>query len=60
MLQKLPHTTAFLVCLGLTLLVWVGRGLGVLTFIPGGLLWLLLLLTVGSAVMDIIQRTRRW
>lgn len=60
MLQKLPRTTAFLICLGLTLVVWVGRGLGLLTFIPGGLLWLLLLTTVGAAVIDIIQRTRRW
>ncbi len=60
MLKTVPRTTAFLICLGLTLLIWVARGLGVLTFIPGGLLWLLLLLTVGTAVFDIIQRTRRW
>ncbi|MGB3613363.1 MAG: hypothetical protein WBA10_06160 [Elainellaceae cyanobacterium] len=60
MLQKLPQTTAFLICLSLTLFVWVGRGLGLITFVPGGLLWILLLATVGAAVIDIIQRTRRW
>ncbi|MGF1515598.1 MAG: hypothetical protein ACFB5Z_18125 [Elainellaceae cyanobacterium] len=60
MLKTVPQTAAFLICLGLTLLVWAGRGFGLLTFVPGGLLWLLLLATIGAAIIDIIQRTRRW
>ncbi|MGF1498659.1 MAG: hypothetical protein ACFB8W_17805 [Elainellaceae cyanobacterium] len=53
-------TQLFLVLLGLTLGVWVLRGLGILTFLPGGILWLLFLLTIGAGVINGIQRTRRW
>ncbi len=55
-----PTTAAFLILLGITVTVWVMRGLGILTFIPGGLLWLLLLGTIGAGVVDIVQKTRRW
>lgn len=54
-----PTTAAFLILLGITVTVWVMRGLGILTFIPGGLLWLLLLGTIGAGVVDIVQKTRR-
>ncbi|MEB3357511.1 MAG: hypothetical protein VKK04_12355 [Synechococcales bacterium] len=56
-----PLTTRlFLVLLGLTLGIWILRGLGIFTFLPGGLIWLLLLLTIGAGVINGIQRTRRW
>ena len=48
----------FLGLLLLTLLVWVLRGLTVLSFVPGIVLWLLLLLTIGSGVITSLQRIR--
>lgn len=53
------RNTIFWAILGVTLTVWILRGLGILTFIPGGIIWLLLLLTIGTAVFNIIQNTRR-
>lgn len=48
----------FLALLGLTLLVWILRGLTILSFIPGIVLWLLLLLTIGAGVITSLQRMR--
>ncbi|MEB3209869.1 MAG: hypothetical protein VKL39_00875 [Leptolyngbyaceae bacterium] len=50
----------FLMLLGITLAVWILRGLGILTFIPGGLIWLLILGTIGSGTFAAIQRSKRW
>jgi uncharacterized membrane protein YccC len=44
--------------LGLTILIWLLRGLGILTFIPGGTIWLLLLLAIAVGVWIRVQR--RW
>lgn len=54
-----PDTTVFLTILFITVLVWILRGLGILTFIPGIVIWILLLLTVGTGVFSGIQGTRR-
>lgn len=51
--------TVFLTILFITVLVWVLRGLGILTFLPGMVIWILLLLTVGAGVFSGIQGTRR-
>ena len=48
----------FLSLLGITLLVWVLRGLTILSFIPGIVIWLLLLLTIGAGVVTSLQRMR--
>jgi hypothetical protein len=48
----------FLALLGLTLLVWILRGLTVLAFLPGIVLWLLILLTIGAGVITSLQRIR--
>ncbi|MEM6837702.1 MAG: hypothetical protein AAF609_12700 [Cyanobacteria bacterium P01_C01_bin.120] len=48
----------FLALLVLTLLVWVLRGLTILSFLPGLLIWLLLLLTIGAGVITSLQRMR--
>ena len=48
----------FLSLLGVTLLVWGLRGLTILSFIPGIVLWLLLLLTIGAGVTTSLQRMR--
>lgn len=50
----------FWVSLGILLVVWGLRGFGVVTLFPGGVIWLLLLVTIGLGVFTLIQRTRRW
>jgi hypothetical protein len=42
----------------LTLLLWVLRGLNVLAFLPGIVLWALLLTTIGAGVITSLQRIR--
>ena len=50
-----PSLVAFLVVLAMTILVWVLRGVGLLVFIPGGLIWVLILLCVATAVLSAIR-----
>jgi hypothetical protein len=38
--------------------IWILRGLGILTFIPGGIIWLMLLVAIASGVFSRFQR--RW
>jgi len=54
------ETALFLTSLGFLIVVWALRGFGLLTFIPGLVIWLLLLTTIGSGIVDVVQRTRRW
>lgn len=51
-------TQVFLGIFALTLVVWILRGLAIFAFLPGIILWILLLLTIGSGVFTSIQRTR--
>ncbi|MEM9003301.1 MAG: hypothetical protein AAGE59_07215 [Cyanobacteria bacterium P01_F01_bin.86] len=51
-------TQVFLGLLVLTLLIWILRGFTILAFLPGVVLWLLLLLTIGSGVLTSLQRIR--
>ena len=44
--------------LGVTLIVWVLRGFGLLGFIPGGILWLLLLSAAFTGIFGIVKD--RW
>lgn len=53
------RNTAFWVILSVTVTVWALRGFGILTFLPGGIIWLLLLLTIGVGIFNAIQSTRR-
>lgn len=48
----------FGVTLGITILIWLLRGLRILTFIPSGLIWLLLLLAIATGIWARWQR--RW
>lgn len=48
----------FLSLLGITILVWFLRGLTVFSFVPGIVLWILLLLTIGAGVITSLQRMR--
>jgi uncharacterized membrane protein YccC len=48
----------FGIVLGITILIWMLRGFGLLTFIPGGLILLLLLLAIALGIWLRLQR--RW
>lgn len=48
-------TIAFLVILAITGLVWALRGIGILTFIPGAVLWVLILLCVVTAILSAVR-----
>ena len=43
--------------LGISVAVWVLRGIGILTFIPGGIIWLLLLGAIANGIISYAQRT---
>jgi hypothetical protein len=49
----------FLLSLAATVAVWALRGLGLLTFLPGGVIWLLILLSIGTGVVNGLLGTRR-
>ncbi|MBN3882670.1 MULTISPECIES: hypothetical protein [unclassified Nostoc] len=48
----------FGILLGVSVAVWVLRGIGILTFIPGGIIWLLLLGAIAIGIISYAQR--RW
>jgi hypothetical protein len=50
-------TQLFGVLLGIGLAVWVLRGFGILTFIPGGVIKLLFLAAIAVGILSYIQRT---
>jgi hypothetical protein len=52
-------TQLFLFTLAFTIAIWVLRGLGLLTFLPGGVIWLLILLSIGTGVVNGLMGTRR-
>ncbi|WP_138497669.1 hypothetical protein [Nostoc sp. PA-18-2419] len=45
------------ILLGMSVAVWVLRGFGILTFIPGGIIWLLLLGALAIGIISYAQRT---
>jgi uncharacterized membrane protein len=47
----------FGILLGMSVAVWVLRGFGILTFIPGGIIWLLLLGAIAIGIISYAQRT---
>ncbi|PSB19247.1 hypothetical protein C7B65_11780 [Phormidesmis priestleyi ULC007] len=52
------RVVVFLGVIGLTALVWLLRGVGLLTFIPGFVLWTLILLTLVLAIVNGLIETR--
>ena len=50
-----PSMVAFLAVLLMTALVWVLRGVGLLTFIPGSVLWVLILLGILTAILTTVR-----
>lgn len=47
---------AFGIILGITIAVWLLRGFGILTFIPGGIILLLILLSITTGILSQFQR----
>jgi hypothetical protein len=43
--------------LGISIAIWVLRGFEILTFIPGGVIWLLFLAAVSLGIITFIQKT---
>ncbi len=50
-------TQVFGILLGMGIAVWVLRGFGLLTFMPGGIIWLLLLGAIAIAIFSYVQKT---
>ncbi|NJL46019.1 MAG: hypothetical protein HC922_10520 [Leptolyngbyaceae cyanobacterium SM2_3_12] len=53
-----PITQIFLGTLALTLVVWILRGLSLLAFMPGLVLWLLILVCFSLGIISSLQRMR--
>ncbi|MEA5620509.1 hypothetical protein VB711_22090 [Cronbergia sp. UHCC 0137] len=49
-------TQVFGIFLGMGIAIWVLRGFGILTFIPGGVIWLLFLGAIAVAILSYIQK----
>ncbi|MFB2834002.1 hypothetical protein [Floridanema evergladense] len=43
--------------LGITLVVWVLRGMGILSFLPGGIIWVLILFCIITGILSYLQET---
>ncbi|AFY50739.1 hypothetical protein Nos7524_5014 [Nostoc sp. PCC 7524] len=50
-------TQAFGVLLGIGIAVWLLRGFGLLSFMPGGVIWLLFLGAIALGLIAYAQRT---
>jgi hypothetical protein len=53
-----PLSRLFLGLLGLTALVWILRGLALLAFLPGIVIWVLLLACIGAGIATSLQKIR--
>ncbi|NEO28083.1 MAG: hypothetical protein F6K03_14685 [Kamptonema sp. SIO4C4] len=53
-------TYLFFIVLGLTILVYLLRGLAVLSFLPGGVIWILILLSIGTGIFYLVEKSRRF
>ncbi|MBW4683699.1 MAG: hypothetical protein KME40_01100 [Komarekiella atlantica HA4396-MV6] len=50
-------TQIFGMLLGIGIAVWVLRGFGILSFMPGGIIWLLILAAIAVGIISYAQRT---
>lgn len=53
-----PGTLIFIVFLAITLVIWVLRGLEIVTLIPSSVIWVFLFLTLGSGIVRALQVLR--
>lgn len=45
------------IVLGIAIAVWVLRGFGILTNMPGGVIWLLLVVAIALGIVSYVQKT---
>ncbi|MEO0457548.1 MAG: hypothetical protein AAF152_13355 [Cyanobacteria bacterium P01_A01_bin.114] len=53
-----PATQLFWTLIGITVAVWVLRGVGLLTFLPGLVLWVLLILCFAVGIVNGLRSAR--
>lgn len=53
-----PGTQIFIGMVLLTSVVWILRGLGIFSFLPGIVIWLLILLCFATGIINSLQRLR--
>ncbi|MBE9069751.1 hypothetical protein IQ260_24205 [Leptolyngbya cf. ectocarpi LEGE 11479] len=53
-----PITQLLLATMAMTAIVWVLRGVGLLAFLPGIIIWLLILACFAIALFSSVQSTR--
>ncbi len=53
--RTLTQSCGFL--FGIAIAVWVLRGFGILSFMPGGVIWLLFLAAIALGILSYVQRT---
>ncbi|MEM9161966.1 MAG: hypothetical protein AAGC54_02715 [Cyanobacteria bacterium P01_F01_bin.4] len=53
-----PATQLFWTLIGITAAVWLMRGLGLLTFLPGIIIWLLIILCFAVGIVNSFRSTR--
>lgn len=60
--ETLIFAYIFSVTLGITLVMYILRGLAIpgFTAIPGGILWMLILLSITTGIIYGVQKTRRY
>ncbi len=54
--NRSPVTLIFLILVVITLLYWLLRGFGIITFLPGYILWLLILLAIAMGILSRLIR----
>ncbi|SKB12733.1 conserved exported hypothetical protein [Planktothrix sp. PCC 11201] len=54
--QKLIFSYLFASITGLLVLLWTLRGLSVLAFIPGYVIWILLFLSIATGILSSVSR----
>lgn len=50
-----PQTTAMIIAIALTAIVWILRGFGILSFLPGGILWFLIFASAGLITFNLLR-----
>ncbi|MBD2592768.1 hypothetical protein BCD64_20465 [Nostoc sp. MBR 210] len=50
-------TQVFGMLLGIGITIWILRGFRILTFLPGGIIWLFILGAIAVAMINFAQRT---
>lgn len=53
-----PITQLLLATIAMTAIVWILRGIGLLSFLPGIIIWLLILACFAIALFSSLQSTR--